>query len=123
MSSITTDLKLSFAEAVKNSPLSVAQICAKIYDMTGVVISPNMIYNYNSTEHPHLPRIDILPAVCIITDNYEPLRIVLKDIDISKLIDIQNEALVEKLLTAIKITLADFKENGHNGHNGKEVIQ
>jgi hypothetical protein len=91
---IRSSLKEAISLAVTNSDLSVAQITAKIYEISKgtIEVTPSIIYNWTAVSHiKHMPKVHEISALCEATRCFEPIKVILSPFDMQDILGIMDD--------------------------------
>ena len=94
---IQNELRKSISVVLKKCPFSRDHIASYISELVGYKVSRSMLDNYADESHiKHRIPAEILPALCVVTRDYTPLRI---QVEISGAFLLEpHEALIAKLI-------------------------
>jgi len=125
---VTHSFKKALAENTGKGDTS--SICTMLEALTGIKFNATKWYNYTAIDHDHVPRADLIPAICATLGTLEPLKAIVEHIPGVCLISETDALRLEKLKIDEEIkrqeerkAVLDRKilalENGGNG-NGKK---
>ncbi|MCP4215243.1 MAG: hypothetical protein GY765_11325 [bacterium] len=105
-------LSRAIGNAIADSELGIAQIAAKMTDLSGRDYTAGQLRNWSAPSHKHIPSADTLPVFCAAAGSTEPMTV-----------------LCNALRPEIKKNLAEevkesvIQELGMSDMNGRQVAQ
>ncbi len=91
---IRSSLKEAISFAVTNCELSVAQIAARMYEISKgtIEVTPTIIYNWTAVSHiKHMPKVHEISALCEATGCFEPIKVIISPFDIQDILSIMDD--------------------------------